>query len=64
MPNIKDFYVSTAFRIWIVTEKTENLPLSLLFNSTKNVLEPAKGIRLNASKNFNAMNKDYLTVIN
>ena len=63
MPEIKDFYVATSFRVWLVTENTKDLPLSLLFNSTKNVLESAKGIRLNAAKNFNALHKDYMTAI-
>lgn len=63
MPEVQDFFVASSFRLWIATENVKTLPLSLLFNSTKIVLEPASGIRLNASKNFNATHKDYLNVV-
>jgi dynein heavy chain len=62
MPKVKDFYVSTAFRLWIATEPHKSLQISLLQDSNKIVLEKAKALKLNAAKLFNSMPKEFIAI--
>lgn len=59
MPDIPDFRVQGTFRLWISTQAMEELPLGWLQDCHKIVLEPVRGLKLNAIKTLNSTPPDF-----
>ena len=60
MPKIEGFRVQSPFRLWISTTAIDDLPISWLQECNKIVLEPVRGIKLNAIKTLNTTSPDYM----
>jgi len=60
MPKIEGFRVQSPFRLWISTKAIDELPISWLQECNKIILEPVRGIKLNAAKTLNSTTPDYM----
>ena len=60
MPEIPDFKITPAFRLWIASIASDDIPVSWLQDCNNIVLEPPQRLKDNTIKTLNSTPNDFL----